>query len=250
MANLAPILYSNATVSAPHAPSINAAFKELYDLCGIKPQVLNAAESEAAGFGYISGGSRDLAQSNAAGTGAASDHFESNAEHHAAVDINNQRAFRNALGDAVFEGVLAKHGWHNITIDGAPFPTEPWHFANHDAVPQRASLDTTTFDNTEEEEMIQPLNTRVIRSDPKAGGDGNIVMLYPSGVAVIGDPLIRDIGSADGQAMMAGQPKNAEGHYWIDLPKDRFGWEIDRHRALLAADDAHITALIKTVTGK
>lgn len=153
MVVLAPILYSNATISGRHAPSLNAAFKELFAASRIKPQVLNTAESIAAGLTPVSGGSRTLAESILAGSGAASDHYENNAAGHAAADINNQRDLRNALGDDRFEAILAGHGWHNIQIDGSPFPTEPWHFANHDATPQTAGLDSTPFDNAEEDDM-------------------------------------------------------------------------------------------------
>lgn len=131
MATLVPIWGTpSETINARHAPSIEAAFKELYKASGIVPIVSQG------------GGSRTLAEAIAVGTGAASDHYQDNAKGRAAVDINNQRTFRN-WNEPVFEATLAKWGWRNITIDGVPFPSEPWHFANHDIIP--AALDIKPF---------------------------------------------------------------------------------------------------------
>lgn len=139
MANLARIINMNATVRAEMAPSLNAAFSEIHDACNLWPVVLNQAETAAAGIGpAVSGGSRTLEESYAAGSGPSSDHYEDNALGHAAVDINNQRTLRNILGTR-FESILAAHGWRNIDISGNPFPVEPWHFANHDSISQAAS---------------------------------------------------------------------------------------------------------------
>lgn len=102
-----------------------------------------------------------------------------------------------------------------------------------------AALEASELTEPEEDEMIQPLNTRVIRNTKT----GDIVMLHPTGIAMIGTELIPDIPSANGQALMAGQPINEAGYYWIDLPDDRFGWELSRHKQLLDMFNAHIRSL-------
>lgn len=133
------------------------------------------------------------------------------------------------------------------TTPSAAFGEEPLidpHAFIESHLTATAAEKITPFDE-QEPEMIQPLNTRVIRNK----GDGNLVMLYPSGIAIIGDPLIPDIAAADGQALMAGQPKNDDGHYWVDLEADRFGWELARHKALLEADTARLTQLISNLKG-
>jgi hypothetical protein len=91
--------------------------------------------------------------------------------------------------------------------------------------------------------MIQPIHSRVIRNTVS----GDIVMLHPSGVALIGDPLIPDIPSASGAGFLAGQPQLPSGYFWIDLPGDRFGWEIARHQQLLDAFDARIKSVMAGV---
>lgn len=86
---------------------------------------------------------------------------------------------------------------------------------------------------------VQPLHTRVIRNTKT----GDIVMLHPAGVTIIGQPMMPDIPTANGHGLMAGQPLNKDGGYWIDLPGDRFRWEMDRHEQLLAALDARIRSV-------
>lgn len=44
-----------------------------------------------------------------------------------AVDIRNWRAFVNRDARAFYR-ILAANGWRNITSDGKPFRTEPWHW--------------------------------------------------------------------------------------------------------------------------
>lgn len=123
MATLVPIWGTpSETINSRHAPSIEAAFRELLEASGIMPIVSSG------------GGSRNLADAIAVGTGAASDHYESNAKGRAAIDLYNQRAFRN-WDEPRFESIMARYGWWNITIGGDPFPSEPWHFANHDPDP-------------------------------------------------------------------------------------------------------------------
>lgn len=127
MANVKTIPGSSAVVRAEHFDSLMAAFGEVQAASGILPRVLGAAEVRDG----IPGGGRTLVEANRAGSGAASDHYIDNAKGHAAVDIDNQRAIRNKIGSARFEAIMAKHGWRNIQINGAPFPSEPWHFARH-----------------------------------------------------------------------------------------------------------------------
>jgi hypothetical protein len=125
MNTLVTIPGTNALIQAAHLPSLAAAFDELTAAAGFRPVVLGAPSDG------IPGGARTLAQSQIAGSGTLSDHYADNARGYAAVDIDNQRAFRNRIGSAAFEAILAKHGWRNIQINGAPFPNEPWHFARH-----------------------------------------------------------------------------------------------------------------------
>lgn len=101
--------------------------------------------------------------------------------------------------------------------------------------------------NPEEEDMIQPLATRTIRNM----SSGDVATLYPTGIALIGDPLTPDLGTASGIAFSAGQPQNdgskdpnSAGFYWFDLPDDHFRWELTRHVALLAKSDAHLKSLV------
>lgn len=125
---------------------------------------------------------------------------------------------------------------HDVTAGGVrvmPFSTITAAFASEGSTP---------IEEEEEMQLIQPLPTRVIRNKKT----GDIVMLYPSGVAIIGDPLIPDIATASGQGFLAGQPKNAEGYYWFDLENDPFSWEISRHTSLLKALDDHIRAIAGT----
>lgn len=102
----------------------------------------------------------------------------------------------------------------------------------------------------EEESTMQPQPTRVIRSNPKAGGSGDIAMLYLAGVEIIGGTLMPDIPSANGQAFMAGQPVNdgsvdpeSKGYYWIDLSGEEFGWQLARHQQLVDAYFARLATV-------
>ena len=123
MANLKTIPGTDALVRAEHFDSIAAAFDELEAAAGFRPVVLGNPSDG------IPGGARTLAQSKRAGSGVFSDHYEDNDDGDAAVDIDNWKAFWNAIGKEAFEAILAKHGWYNVQINGAPFPSEPWHFA-------------------------------------------------------------------------------------------------------------------------
>ena len=128
---LATIIYNTETIGAAYAPSLNAAFKELYRLSGIKP-VVRAPY----------GGSRTLAEQRIISPGqTTSDHLKQRG-----VDIWNHQAIRNRIGNAKFIAVLWLFGWKNVQVNGAPFPSEPWHFANQSSTPQNGT--TRPFPNT------------------------------------------------------------------------------------------------------
>lgn len=138
MTNLAPIINSSETISADAAPSINRVFTKLHASFGFWPRVLTPY-----------GGARTKAdQAHLVATKQSdtmnSDHRE-DATGRAAVDIDNQEDFRHA-NQELFVNMLAAEGWHNITNEGEPFPTEPWHFAKHGIAP--ASDDSTLIINS------------------------------------------------------------------------------------------------------
>ncbi len=123
MVNLAPILYSTETINAEAAPSLNAAFAQIFKESGIKPRVLAP----------VGGGRTEAQQAHLVDTGQSdtmnSDHREDFPDR-AAADIDNQVALR-AWNNDRFERIMADHLWFNMTNDGEPFPREPWHFARH-----------------------------------------------------------------------------------------------------------------------
>lgn len=121
---MATILFNAEDIGDAYAPSLNAAFRELYLASGQAPRVKAPL-----------GGKRTLAQALAVpgAAGRNSDHFKGRA-----VDIDNQRWFRN-WNETRFLAILAKYGWHNVQINGRPFPSEPWHFANQSTIPQGSS---------------------------------------------------------------------------------------------------------------
>lgn len=120
---MAIIVFNSEDIGDAYAPSINAAFSELFQASGVVPRVLSPY-----------GGFRTIAQQRAISPGvtnpASSDHVKGRA-----VDINNHRTFRN-WNTSRFLAILGKYGWRNVQISGAPFPTEPWHFANQSSNPQ------------------------------------------------------------------------------------------------------------------
>lgn len=152
MASLVTIPGTIATVREGHATTLFAAFADLKKVTGVQPMVLAKSQTEDG----ISGGSRTLAEAIKAGTGKSSDHYEDNALGRSAVDIDNQLYFRNVIGTA-FEAILGKYGWHNMTIDGAPFPSEPWHFATHDP--------ESPYPPTEDDDMMIFWNCTVTSKD-------------------------------------------------------------------------------------
>lgn len=106
--------------AGPPADSLNAAFLEIYQASGIKPKVLRTK-----------GGARTKQECIDLGLSwTISDHWEGAwvERGRAAADIDNHREIRNKIGDA-FESIMRKHGWENVTVTGADFPEEPWHFA-------------------------------------------------------------------------------------------------------------------------
>lgn len=115
---MAAIVYSTAQIGDAYAPSLNAAFTQIYQESGIKPIVLSPL-----------GGERTLAQEKSVGGTAASDHVKKRA-----VDIDNQRQLRN-WNQARFLAIMAFWGWRNVTEGGTPFTKEPWHFANQSSQP-------------------------------------------------------------------------------------------------------------------
>lgn len=121
MANLAPIINSAEQIGAAYAPSLNAAFRELHAIFGFWP-IVRAPN----------GGARTKEECIALGTSwRVSDHYE---EKGRAVDIDNHRRFRDR-NEILFMATMVKHGWRNVQINGKPFPSEPWHFANHSTAP-------------------------------------------------------------------------------------------------------------------
>lgn len=133
---MATILYSTEDIGDAYAPSLNAAFTQIFAESGIKPQVLAPV-----------GGARTSAQEKALGGTDASDHVKKRA-----VDINNQRELRN-WNQARFLAIMASFGWHNVTEQGTPFPTEPWHFANQSSTPTGGG--STPIDTDKEDEDME-----------------------------------------------------------------------------------------------
>ena len=145
MAALAPIIYNNETIQARYAPSLNAAFKELRAASGITP-IVTAPD----------GGARTAAEQQALASVAQwwlSDHYEDNSQGYAAIDLYNQRAFRN-WDEARFIQIMANRGWLNIDISGNPFPSEPWHFANHGRYALAGGSATLIDESTGDDNMM------------------------------------------------------------------------------------------------
>lgn len=123
----ARLVYGAEFVGAKYAPSANAMLVELKLESGIVPLVINL------------GGDRTEAEQRhliniGLSTTMLSDHLLSRGGR--ALDINNWRAIVNRIGYARYNAICNKHGWKNQQINGAPFPQELWHRANHSAIPQ------------------------------------------------------------------------------------------------------------------
>lgn len=121
--DLAPIINSSESIALAYAPSLNAAFVELWQHFGFWPEVrepLGGARTYAEQLQLVREDSRNT---------MSSDHLKGRA-----VDIWNHQRFRNA-GVSAFIQILAAHGWRNVQVNGRPFPSEPWHFANQSATP-------------------------------------------------------------------------------------------------------------------
>lgn len=129
---MANILFSTAQIGDAYAPSLNAAFQQIYEESGIKPVVLSPL-----------GGERTIAQEKSVGGTGASDHVKKRA-----VDINNQRQLRN-WNQTRFLAIMAQHGWHNVTEAGTPFQNEPWHFANQSSTPAGGNVNPINNETSE-----------------------------------------------------------------------------------------------------
>jgi hypothetical protein len=120
---MATIWGSSEDIGDAYAPSLNAALQQLSRESGTRPVVLSPY-----------GGLRTLAQQRAISPGvanpASSDHVKGRG-----VDISNYAAIQRVIGLTRFKAVMAEFGWRNIQIDGKPFPSEPWHYANHSTTP-------------------------------------------------------------------------------------------------------------------
>lgn len=116
-------------VGALHAPSLNAAFRELYKASGIKPWVRPG------------GGDRTPAEQARINPGqVVSDHVKGRAK-----DTWNWAAIAAVIGMKRMRAILRKWGWDNIQINGVPFPQEPWHDANHLSRARLALLNLKTI---------------------------------------------------------------------------------------------------------
>lgn len=148
MVSLVSIRKSAETIASGAAQSFNSASADLESYFGFPPRVLAPV-----------GGARTKAQCNALGTPwYVSDHYEG-AAGRAAVDIDNQREFRN-INSAAFEYILGMHGWHNVTVSGVKFYREPWHFACHYLTVAGGIEITIPAETTPppEEEDMKPIN--------------------------------------------------------------------------------------------
>lgn len=135
---MAAIAHSTENIGDAYAPSLNAAFADLASAFGFWPVVLAPY-----------GGARTVAEQRAINPAISpllSDHVKGRA-----VDINNQRSFRN-VNQKLFLSILANHGWRNVQVNGAPFTAEPWHFANQSTNP--AGGDATPLPTPEEDAVF------------------------------------------------------------------------------------------------
>lgn len=120
---MSTILYNTENIGDAYAPSLNAAFEEIYQASGVKPRVI-------APYGAASSPAIDRAH-GIKGRGPNSDHYKARA-----VDIANYAWIERVIGRRELQAILARHGWDNVQSNGDPFPTEPWHFANRSVRPQ------------------------------------------------------------------------------------------------------------------
>lgn len=123
-------------IGSVYAPSANAAMRELESVSGVTVRVKAPL-----------GGARTKAECNALGTSwTISDHWEGRGR---ALDVDNRGDITSGIARrrgitfnaavTVYYQIWAKWGWHNITTDGQPFPSEPWHLANHSTQPAGSS---------------------------------------------------------------------------------------------------------------
>lgn len=116
------IIYSSEDIKDAYAPSLNAAFRAVYEASGIAPRVV-------APYGAWSSPAIDRAY-GIKGRGPASDHYKGRA-----VDIANYAAIASAIGLSRLKAIMAAHGWRNVQVNGDDFSSEPWHYANHSSTP-------------------------------------------------------------------------------------------------------------------
>lgn len=119
---MATIVYNAENIADAYAPSLNAAFVDLYNASGIRPRVI-------APYGAWSSAAIDAAY-GIKGRGSGSDHYKGRA-----VDIYNWSDIANRITLTRMKAILAARGWRNIQVNGDAFPTEPWHYANHSSTP-------------------------------------------------------------------------------------------------------------------
>lgn len=148
MAKLSGLYRSTETVAAKYAYSINAALMQLERESGIKPVVRAPL-----------GGARTKAECNSLGTPwNVSDHYEA-AVNRAAIDLWNWSEYAN-WNRKRFTAIMNAHGWYNVQVNGRPFPTEPWHWANHSATPlalQISPIEPTTVRTYNMFDITHPL---------------------------------------------------------------------------------------------
>lgn len=127
-AELAIVDAQGSRLAVAYAPSWLSAAAELEAEFGFAPQI---SITKGQPIGAYRTAAEQASLPGAAGA-AFSDHTKGRA-----VDIGNQRSFRN-INETQFIGILAKHGWHNVNTQGDRFPSEPWHFANQSSSPAAA----------------------------------------------------------------------------------------------------------------
>lgn len=127
-AELTVVDEGGSRLAIKYAPSWLAAVAELTEVFGFAPRITGSGTNPLGGY-------RTRAQQRWVSPGTSpdlSDHCKGRA-----VDIDNQRTFRNR-DEENFTDILASHGWRNVNTSGRPFPKEPWHFANQSANPAGA----------------------------------------------------------------------------------------------------------------
>lgn len=115
-------------LSRTYAPSWFAATAELEKAFGFAP-IITVTNGDPVGAYRTADEQRRVSPGTSPNY---SDHCKGRA-----VDITNQRTFRNR-DQTRFLNILSDHGWRNVNTSGHAFPSEPWHFANQSATPSGA----------------------------------------------------------------------------------------------------------------